>query len=156
MPFASALSKKPKLQGAIDEIAGSVERTLKGRNPDVTFAFVSHHYASRFEELAESLKRRLNTKVLVGCTGETIVGGSLECDDDPAISVLSGVMPDSVITPFHLSFEETPDGILCAGLPEEISDGRSKMSAVFLFGDPYSSVPASAIDLFADELPGVP
>ena len=156
MPFAAALSNRPKLASAIEEIGLAIATELGGVEPDLAFVFVSHHYVTRFADLAASLKEALGAKLLLGCTGETVIGGSRECEDGPALSVWCASMPDATLTPFELSFEETPDGLLCSGLPEDLAEHRAETRAVFLLGDPFTSLPQSVIDLVADELPGTP
>jgi len=156
MPFAAALSNCPNLAAAVEEVGLDIETGLGGAAPDLTFVFASHHYATRFEELAASLKSALGTVLLLGCTGETVIGGSCECEDSPALSVWCASMPNATLTPFELSFEETPDGLLCSGLPEDLAEHRAETRAVFLLGDPFTSLPQSVIDLVADELPGTP
>ncbi len=156
MPFASALSNRPNLASAIEEVGLAIVTGLGGVEPDLAFVFASHHYATRFEELAASLKEALGARLLLGCTGETVIGGSRECEDGPALSVWCASIPDATLTPFELSFEETPDGLLCSGLPEDLAEHRAETRAVFLLGDPFTSLPQSVIDLVADELPGTP
>lgn len=155
MPFAAAVSEKTSLSAAIQETVQVVAGEL-GRTPDLTFAFVSHHHADHFSMLAASLRERLGGGLLIGCTAETVIGGSREYESRPALSVLSGVMPGVDLIPFELEFAETPDGFMCGGLPDDLGLRTKDTRAVFFLGEPFSSVPQSVIDLFADELPGVP
>ncbi len=156
MPFAAALSNRPNLASAIEEVGVAIATELGGVEPDLAFAFVSHHYATRFEELAAPLRETLGAGLLLGCTGETVIGGARECEDSPALSVWCASMPGATLLPFELSFEETPDGLLCSGLPEDLAEHRDDTRAVFLLGDPFTTLPQSVIDLVADELPGTP
>ena len=70
MPFAAALSNRPSLKSAIDETSQSIVNALGGQRPDLACVFISHHYAARFDEVAEKLQATLGAKVLIGCTGE--------------------------------------------------------------------------------------
>ena len=156
MPFASALSNRPHLAAAIDETSRAIAASLNGAAPDLAFVFASHHYATRFPELAAQLKQALGAGLLLGCTGETVIGGERECEDGPALSVWCAVLPGATLAPFELSFEQTPDGLLCTGLPEDLAEHRLDTRAVFLLGEPFTSQPQTVIDLVTDELPGVP
>jgi small ligand-binding sensory domain FIST len=156
MPFAAALSNRPTLNAAIEEVSQQVARSLNGQVPDLACVFVSHHYASRFEEVAEQLQAALRAKILIGCTGDSIVGGELECEDEPALSVWCAVLPGATLTTFQLTFEQTPDGLLCSGLPDDLGEHLDDTRAVLLLGEPFSSFPQSLIDVLADELPGIP
>lgn len=156
MPFAAALSNKPSLKAALDEVCQSIGTALAGRKPDLACVFVSHHYSSRFEELADQLRAKLGATNLIGCTGDSIVGGDMECEDEPALSVWCAILPGATLETFHLTFEQTPDGLLCSGLPDNLGENSSDTRAVLLLGEPYSSLPQAVLDLLADEVPGVP
>lgn len=156
MPFAAALSNRPTIRAAIDETTQAIAESLGQQKPDLACVFVSHHHAAEFGELAGHLQARLGARVLVGCTGESIVGGSVECEDQPALSVWCGILPGAELMTFHLTFEQTPDGLLCSGLPEDLEDRQAEARVVLLLGDPYTSLPQSVLATLADELPGVP
>jgi small ligand-binding sensory domain FIST len=156
MSYAASYSKAPELSAALDAICDEVAAGLNGTSPDLSFLFVSHAHANRFEQLAGLVCEKSGSRVLLGCTGETIVGGSEEIESGPAISLWSAVLPDAEIVPFHVEFSSTPDGIVCDGLPSGLAEGTADVRAVFILGDPFSAVPKSMIDRFADELPGVP
>ena len=156
MPFASSLSNLPNLASAIEQAGVEIAIGLKGVVPDLAFVFASHHYATRFDELAPSLKQTLGATVLLGCTGETVIGGGHECEDSPALSVWCASIPNATLSPFQLAFEETPDGALCLGLPEDLADHHKDMRAVFVLGEPFTSSPLSIIELIAAELPRTP
>ena len=156
MPFAAALSNRPTLTSAIEESSQQIHAILQGQPPDLACVFVSHHYAARFEDIADHLQSALNAKTLIGCTGDSIVGADQECEDEPALSIWCAVLPGATLTTFQLSFEQTPDGLLCSGLPDGLGEHLAQTRAVILLGEPYSALPQSALELLADELPGVP
>ena len=156
MTYCASYSKAQDLTSALDAICDELARGLNGVPPDISFLFVSHFHADRFEQLASLVYRKSETRLLLGCTGETIAGGREEIESGPAISLWSAVLPDAEIELFHAEFSQTPDGIVCDGLPSGLEEGRADVRAVFAFGEPFSAVPNSVIDRFADELPGVP
>ncbi len=141
---------------AIEDIGRQMSGSALGGTADLGFVFTSHHYAAQFDELAPVLKEVLGPGLLLGCTGETIVGGLREYENAPAISVWCASMPKAVLIPFELTFEETPDGLMCSGLPDDLAENREETQAIIMLGDPFSSLPQSVIDALADELPGVP
>ncbi|MCH7875977.1 MAG: FIST C-terminal domain-containing protein [Gemmatimonadetes bacterium] len=156
MTYCASYSKAQDLTIALDAICGELARGLSGVPPDISFLFVSHFHADRFEQLASLAYRKSETRLMLGCTGEMIAGGREEIESGPAISLWSAVLPDAEIELFHAEFSQTPDGIVCDGVPSGLEEGRADVRAVFVFGEPFSSVPNSVIDRFADELPGVP
>jgi small ligand-binding sensory domain FIST len=156
MSYAASYSKNPDLSAALHTVCEEIAVDLQGVNPDISFLFVSHAHADHFESLAGLVREKSGTRVLLGCTGETIVGGSEEIESGPAISLWAAVLPDARIEPFHIQFSQTADGIVCSGFPAALTEEKTDVRAVFVMGEPFSAVPNSMIDRFADELPGVP
>lgn len=130
--------------------------SLGGATPDLTMVFVSLHHRAAFDELAHRLVETLGTRYLLGCTGETIIGGSHEFESSPAISLWSAVLPGADFEPFQIHFETTPDGVVCDGLPDDLSHDLDRIRCVLVLGEPFSSIPRSLLNAFNDELPGVP
>ncbi len=156
MPYAASHSIHPSLASAAKAVCDDVRKQLNGPAPDLSFVFVSHAHAEDFESLPELLQKELGSKVLIGCAGETIVGGGEEIEDGPALSLWSAVLPGAELIPFRLEFGETPDGLISVGYPEDMAEHVAETRAVFLLGEPFTSVPDSAIERLAEELPGVP
>jgi len=152
MPFAAAVSEKTNLNVAIQETAETVAGEL-GRTPDLTFLFVSHHHAQGFASLAANVRQRLGGGLVLGCTGETVIGGAREYERGPALAVWSGVLPDAKLVPFQLDFAETPDGFMCGGVPDDLGSHAAETRSVLLLADPFTSVPNSVLERFANELP---
>ena len=156
MMYSASYSKAQDLTIALDTICDESAAGLDGIPPDISFLFVSHFHADRFEQLASLVYEKSQTRLMLGCTGEAIAGGHEEIESGPAISLWSAVLPDAEIELFHAKFFQTPDGIVCDGLPSGLEEGRADVRAVFVFGEPFSAAPHSVIDRFAVELPGVP
>ena len=156
MTYCASYSKAQDLTIALDAICDEVATGLNGIPPDISFLFVSHVHADRFERLASLVCEKSQTRLMLGSTGETIAGGREEIESGPAISLWSAVLPDAKIELFHAEFSQTPDGVVCDGLPSGLEEGRADVRAIFLFGEPFSAVPNLVIDRFADELPGIP
>jgi small ligand-binding sensory domain FIST len=156
MPFAVGVSQHANCREAIQECVSAVQRDLAGRTPDVTFVFVSHHHEDDFPILAARIQEPLNSKVLLGCTGEAVIANQREHENGPALCLWSAVLPQTEIIPWKVEFRETPDGVVCDGMPVELGEHLAETRAVFALGEPFSSMPPALIDLFDGELHGVP
>lgn len=156
MPYAASLSQLGPTTDAIDSVCSDVLEQLDGATPDLSFIFVSHHHRAAFHELAEHVQQRLKSKVLLGCAGESVAGGEVEIENEPAVSLWSAVLPDANLLPFHLEFERTPDGIVSSGWPPEFESSPDDVRAVFLLGEPFSTAIDPIIERLAADLPGVP
>jgi small ligand-binding sensory domain FIST len=156
MPYAASLSQLGPTADAVESVCAEVLKQLNGVTPDLSFVFVSHHHRAAFHELAELIQQRLKSKVLLGCAAETVAGGELEIENEPAMSLWSAVLPETNLLPFHLEFERTPDGIVSSGWPTEFKDLQDDIRAVFLLGDPFSTAIDPIIERLNTDLPGIP
>jgi small ligand-binding sensory domain FIST len=155
MPYAASLSTIADTHRAVRSVCEEVRSRLGGAVPDVSFLFVTQDHARQFEELGELTCESTGTRHLIGCTGETIVGGGEEVEEGSAVSLWSAILPGAELEPFHVEFERTPDGLISSGIPSP-DDSFSPATAVFLLGDPYSCAPQTVIERLADDYPGVP
>ena len=156
MKCSASHSRDADLATAIDHVCCQVKKELGESPPDLSFLFVSHEHAGGFESLAGQVQERLGSRVLLGCTGETIVGGHEEIESGPALSLWSAVLPETEVEAFRLEFSRTSDGVICDGFPPSLSEGMLAVRAVIALGDPFSTVPDSIIERLADDLPGTP
>jgi len=155
MPFAASLSRATNTSDAIRSVTEEVRGGLRGAEPDLSFLFVNHAHQDAFSQIASRICEATGTKVLIGCTGETIIGGSEEIETGPALSLWSAILPGARVEPFSASFERTVDGIVTSGLPA-FSSQEPDLRAVFLLADPFSSAPHTILDHVDAEASGVP
>lgn len=156
MPFAAALSTATDTHRAADEVAQAAG-TVLGRDPELAVAFYSPHHAANAADLASTLAERTGAKALVGVLGESIIGGTREIEDRPAISLWVANWGGSVaIDSYHLGLEETPDGPTLFGWPDALLEADPATSLLITFGDPYT-FPASELFLprVNDDYPGL-
>jgi small ligand-binding sensory domain FIST len=156
MPFAAALSTATDTHRAADEVAQAAG-TVLGRDPELAVAFYSPHHAANAADLASTLAERTGAKALIGVLGESVVGGTREIEDRPAVSLWLATWGGSVaIDSFHLGLEETPDGPTLFGWPDALLESDPKTSLLITFGDPYT-FPASELFLprVNDDYPGL-
>jgi small ligand-binding sensory domain FIST len=155
MPFAASHSRATNLSDAIRSVTEEIRATLGNAEPDISFLFVSHAHADGFAQLPSRICEAIGTKVMLGCTGETVIGGAEEIESGPALSLWSAVMPEARVEPFAVRFERTVDGIVTSGLPAISNDGPP-VRAAFLLADPFSSAPSTVLDHLEAESPGTP
>jgi small ligand-binding sensory domain FIST len=138
MPFAAALSTKPKTADALNEVCDQAARHFAGP-PDLAVLFFSPHHAEDAEYLAATVVQKLGVRGLLGCTGESIVGNDREVEMQPALSLWLGRWAQPAqLDPFHLFVEATPDGYSLMGWPDGLADADPAQTAVLLLGDPFT------------------
>jgi len=154
MRFASAGNQESNTPRAIREAAMVVEEQLSGQTPDLAFVFVTHHHTTD-PGFGRKLHEALGSRVLVGCTAESVASNGHEYENGPAIAVWAACLPGCGIDPFHIAFERTLDGLLATGAPSAEA-ATADLRAAFLLGDPFSCSVDSMLAHFAAEFPGLP
>lgn len=151
--FAAALSVDPNAAAAEEQVTSRIVDALSGRRADLCVVFVSHHYGSAIEELGPRLAKATGARVVIGCTGESIIGGEREVEREPALSVWCAELPGVELRPFRVTARADGDQIHFSAVPDI---GDSSRASVLLFGDPYSFPMDEYLKRLNANFPGVP
>lgn len=124
--FAAALSEHPDPASAIGEAVGQVHEALDpadGR-PDLALLFVTPPFSGALRDMAATVRATVRPDVLVGCAAVSIVGGTREVEQAPAVSLWAG--HTGPVTAFQASDP---------GAVPDLPDGAS---ALLLLPDPFT------------------
>jgi small ligand-binding sensory domain FIST len=152
--FAAALSVDPDAQRAESQVLLRIREQLDGAQPDLCAVFVSHHYGGAIEELGRRLKLATGAKVVVGCTGESIIGGDREVEDEPALSLWCAALPGTQLRPFEVQAQLSAERELSFTALPDIRE-RAQAS-ILILGDPYSFPMDEYLERLNEAFPGVP
>ena len=113
MQWTSALSTRPFLEAAVEEVVVQAQAALQDP-ADLGFVFISSAFASEYSRLLPLLREKLPGVVIVGCSGGGIVGTTArgktrEVEGEPALSLTLAHLPGVKITPFYVSASDLPD-----------------------------------------------
>jgi small ligand-binding sensory domain FIST len=148
MPFAAGLSTAPTAADALLDVCSLVRKQLGG-SPDLAVLFFSVHHLESAEEIAATVRDRLEPRCLLGCVGDSIVGNEQEIERGPALSLWGAKWTRPVeMSPFHLVLERTSEGASLLGWPDALVEARPKESAILLLGDPFTL----PVDFFLDQI----
>jgi len=155
MPFAAALSTIPHTRQALDEVCKSLSAALP-EPADLVFLFFSTHHAAAAETLVQTLQKRLAPRCLLGCIGESILGGEREIEQQPALSLWAAKWREPVeVSPFQLGLERTSEGLSLLGWPDALMSASAQRDAVILLGDPFTFPVDHFLDQVNDDVPGL-
>lgn len=144
MQWVSALSTRPSLEAAVDEVVTQVRHKIQG-TPDLALIFISATFSSDFPRLMPLLREKLDVPHLIGCSGGGIVGcdpagQTQEIEGNPALALTVAKLPGVSIRAFHLDADEIPDldsppsaWIDLIGVPPELQP------KFVLLADPFSA-----------------
>ncbi len=140
--YAAALSQHPIPAHAVGEVAGSVLEQLDGEPPDLVVYFVSPHFVGALDDMNGALQRLLEPGALIGMTAAAAIGGAVEAEGIPALSVWAARL-DGPVTPVGLRMVDTPDGPAVSGWPTPDEVPADDARTLLLLTDPFT-FPAEA------------
>lgn len=113
MKWISALSKRPSLEAAVEEVVERVQSTL-AQPIDLAFVFISNSFASEYPRLMPLLHDKLHIPHIVGCGGGGVIGQKNngipnEVELDPALVLMVASLPGVKIHPFRVQAPQLPD-----------------------------------------------
>ena len=154
MKAAAAIAQHRDWEEALAE---ALAQASIGEEPvDLAVLFASAEYAPGFSEMTAQAQQALKARVLIGCSGQGIIGPSKEVEGEPALSILALSLPEAVLTPLHLT---QGDLEACQSAEDtrrltEVPQGEAR--AWFLFADPFTIDAERLLDTFSAAYPGTP
>ncbi|NET08729.1 MAG: hypothetical protein F6K16_29345 [Symploca sp. SIO2B6] len=142
--WTNALSTRPSLESAVQEIVTQVQQTLNAPG-DLGIVFISSAFESEYPRLIPLIQEQLEIPVMVGCSGGGIVGRTSagivqEVEGKVALSLSVGHLPGVTLHPFLVAPETLPD---LDGPPNQWIDliGVSPQDnpSFIIFADPMAS-----------------
>lgn len=152
--FASALATEPDSEQAIESATRELERGLAGAKPDLLVVFVTHHHGEAIEQLGPRLLARLGARVLIGCTGESIVGREQEVEGGPALALWAGVLPNTKLRPFTVEVVQEEDESLAFSRLPVVRDAAR--ASLLILADPFTFPMSEYLEVLNQRLAGVP
>lgn len=119
---------------------------------DLAVVFVSPHHAEQLDEAAAVVRECFAPRVLLGCTGEGIIGGEQELERQPAVTVWVARIPGVVLTPFHVSFQRTAEGLGVDGWPDDMPADPTPVFV--LLAEPFSTPGTEFLSFLEQRVPG--
>jgi small ligand-binding sensory domain FIST len=105
MMWASTTAATSRLEDAVAEAAEEIEAELDG-SADVVFAFATEEHSAHLPNLGAEIDRRFPGALLFGCTGPGVIGGGVEIEGEPALSLTAARLPGVEIAGYY--FEPDP------------------------------------------------
>jgi small ligand-binding sensory domain FIST len=137
--LASGVSGNPDHGKALEQVCAQVAASLGGGAPDLAVVFASRHHLDQLEKIGEQVRRDLKPGSLIGVTGESVIGGKMELERTPGISMLAARMPGVSMHAYTgrdlFPSDESPDGLSRLG---RAMGADSDLRASIVFADPFS------------------
>jgi small ligand-binding sensory domain FIST len=138
MKWASAISENPVLERAASEAGDRVRRDLGDSKADLVLAFVSPHYADAYRLLPELVSRQLAGCLLLGCSGDGVIGGGHEVEQRAAFSLTAASLPAVELVPFEISSAQLPEERDLQAWKTLVGNPPTQNLHFLLFADPFT------------------
>ena len=79
--------------------------------PDLLLVFVDSRYGAHYAEIIERLRSRTGARHLIGASGQSVIGSSLEAEEGSAIAVLGLSLPNAEFTPIRIDPDSMSDDL---------------------------------------------
>lgn len=155
MRFKTAVSEEPESRLAIEKVCAKIEADMGEEAADLALLFVSQHHRTSLKEITDYVQEHLQPAVLLGCTAEAVIGEGQELENRPAVCLWTARLPGAQITPLHLAFQQTGNGIAVEGWPEE-AIARHKNPVFLLLAEPFSTPGRELLEFMQQQCPGAP
>lgn len=150
MFFKSAITTEADPTAAVSHL----KKSLDGVQPDLLLIFVSHHYGPDYDELLSALRDAINTRNLIGCTGESIIGPDREIERAPAIAVWAAKLPDVRVLPFVVDQNDVQSLDGAESWREHLGVQPHEKPGFIVLPDPFSIDAESCLEQMDDAFPG--
>lgn len=155
LKFAAAVSRERDPEAAGAAVAQAVRTELEGKPADLACLFFSSQYAETARELVEAVRRPLGPGLLIGCSGEGVIGGGEEIESAPAVTLWAASLPGVTVTPLRLTADRDEYGFSLTGWPGSLDEAAERPSFLLL-ADPFSTPMDEVFALLSDRCHGAP
>jgi len=155
MQFASATTTERDIDHAICALADDIRAQMDAPELDFAMAFFSAGFAPVAPSGADRLHTALNPRVLLGCTGEGVIGRNAEIEDTPAITLVTARWPGVRVVPFSLDADDW-DALDDARRFDVRVGAPGDTRLIVLVADPFSTPMDALLDAFNRHYAGIP
>jgi small ligand-binding sensory domain FIST len=154
MKAAAAIGRDPDWRKALADVLPRVTEEIEGA--DLAVLFASASYAQEFPELIEQARQTLRSRVLIGCSGQGVIGPSTEIEGEPALALFALSLPDASLETRHLSQAELHQCDSVGATRKLLGVQPDDVNAWLLLADPYTLDAERLLDVLSAAYPSVP
>ena len=123
---------------------------------DLAFLFTSDAYIADLAEVLPRIKARTGAKMMLGCSGQGLIGPGKEEEQQPAMALQVLSLPGAELTPLRLDAEDAAGPEAADLMREKLGSASLDANAMFLFVDPFSVDGERLLDNVAEFNPDLP
>ncbi len=153
MHCAVSVSRHSDPALAAATLEAGIRQGLPGGRIDLAALFFTADYAEETAALVAGVQQSLGARVLIGCTGEGVIGGYEEIEDGPAAVLWAASLPGAALHPVRWSVDRDTDRYQMTNQPEAFGE-IAEPPVVLLLADPFTAPMDEALAILSDRWPG--
>lgn len=154
MKAAAAIARHPDWREALADALARVTDDVA--DTDLAVLFASASYERGFAELIVQAQQTLRSPVLIGCSGQGVIGPSKEVEGEPALALLALSLPNTLLKPQHLSQAELEQCDSADATRRLLGVPPDDANAWLLLADPFTLDAERLLDTLSGAYPGTP
>ena len=156
MKAAASIATGSSWREALDSSLDQVLADLSGAPVDLSLLFASPQYAPNYSEILKVARERLAPEMLIGCSGQAVIGNDREEEDEPAISIIAFSLPGVELDAVHISQSEIQSDDGTATWLEKVESSNKNVNAWIVLADPFSIDPERLLAILSQTFPDAP
>ncbi len=105
---SAAVGFEAEWESACDSALRGMDFTT---TPDLLLVFVDSRFTGHYAEIIAYLREQTGARHLIGASGQSVIGSSLEAEEGSAIAVLGFSLPGAELTPIAIDPQSMPDDL---------------------------------------------
>src|SRR6187551_757786 len=120
MRAEAAITQSQIVENALEDLVERLPMLSDGTHIDLALLFASDWYEDEYAELMEGLKSRLGDAIIIGCSGQGVIGPGEEVETYPAIALQVFSLPGAMLRPVVLSPEDIANPMMANTWAEQL------------------------------------
>jgi len=157
MKAQAAIATGSDWHSALEEAASQIPMLNDGTAIDLTLLFASDDYGPQLPDLVSAVRAKTGGGMLIGCTGQGIIGPAREVEGEPALSLQVFSLPGATLTPGRLTADDVNGGMLARIWVDKLGGLKpDEVNAWLFFVDPFTLDGDRVLELLSTVNKGVP
>ncbi|MFB3052922.1 MAG: FIST N-terminal domain-containing protein, partial [Dehalococcoidia bacterium] len=156
MRTGAAVAQHPDWREALADLIGQIPLLAGEDEVHLALLFASAEYREEFPDLVARARQLTGARLLVGCSGQGVIGAGREIEGEPALALLAFSLPGAELTAVHLTQEELESCRTPQDWHRLTGVAPGGTSAWLLFADPFTLDAEALLDGLSAGYPGTP
>jgi small ligand-binding sensory domain FIST len=156
MLFCSAMTTTSHVKEATQELVEQIIEQMGGQTVDFLQLFMTPHFRIMATPILEYLQAELKPRVVIGCSGESVISRTQEIEGQAAMVVVAAHLPQVQVVPFKLQSMNWSETLGQVETFYEIINAPEQTKLFVLLSDPYTTPMDQVLKAFNTFYPGLP